>query len=455
MTVLKNVKAALKTDEQTIYTCPASTSAIVLSGIFSNGREGAVSTTVGWKDSSDSNIKTPIIDSVSTNANTTLGILAGKLILEAGDSIYGNITSGDEFVSEKVAGLLGYSWYGIIVRGTRKIIFGSASNQASKIYVSDNNGAWTLKYTASDTSTSFENSTYLSQRGYNRFADNGTVIAAVRTGGKIITSADAGNTWVERSSGITTDFIFIKWIAHLNLFIAGGASGVIFKGSADGNVWTSVGPNTSGVSFAAAETNGTTVVCAGSNTTTPVIYTTTDGTTWTSRTVTAVASSVVNGVSWNGSKFLITFYNLTNIRLSTDGTTWTDSTVSPNPSCSGTFGGYFVFASADTGGSADKIYASLNGTTWFEVLSSVETTTTGKFIIYDNKLYFISTQMAYTTDLINWTLSPLFYNYGVTANGIAFDSDGNLNAVSSNSIKKQPLITTTTNLTLSIMEQAI
>lgn len=454
MTVLKNVKAALSLSEQSIYTCPAGKNAVILSGTFANGRNGAVSTTVGWKDASDSDRKTPIIDSVSTNQNTTLGILTGKIILEEGDSVYAKITSGDEFEIETIPNTFGCSWYYIISRGTRRIVFGSASNQASKIYSSDNNGAWTLRYTASDTSTSFEKSTYIAANGYSRVADNGSVIVAVRTGGKIVTSADAGVTWTERTSGVSTDLISVKWISHLSLFVVCGENGTILKGSSDGAVWLSVGPNTSGVSFAAIETNGTIVICAGSNTTTPVIYTSTDLATWTSRTTTTVASSIVNGISWNGSKFLITLNNKTNTRLSSDGITWADGSVSVAASCQAAFGGYFITGSSAADSNADKLYVSSDGTTWFLAVSSIETTS-GKFITYDSKLYFISTQLIWTSDLNTWNKEPTFHNYIGTANDVVFDSNGKLNAVESTEIAKKPLITTTTNLTLAIMEQTI
>ena len=83
--VFKNFKLALGTSSATAYTCPASTTAIVLMLQVSNvdGKNEA-DATVTWTDSSDSDASTALVSSVPVPAESSLGVLSGKLVLEAG-----------------------------------------------------------------------------------------------------------------------------------------------------------------------------------------------------------------------------------------------------------------------------------------------------------------------------------------------------------------------------------
>lgn len=81
---------ALTTSNQTIYTCPASTSAIVtlLQAANVDGTN-SVDTTVTWTDASDSGTEFNLMKAIPVAGKTSVSALAGtgKLILNAGDTI--------------------------------------------------------------------------------------------------------------------------------------------------------------------------------------------------------------------------------------------------------------------------------------------------------------------------------------------------------------------------------
>lgn len=88
--ILKNARANLTNEYQTIYTCPGATSAIVVSLFFTN-IEGSntYSVTSQWRDSSDSNVATKIVSTITVPADSTLTALtkSAPLALEAGDTL--------------------------------------------------------------------------------------------------------------------------------------------------------------------------------------------------------------------------------------------------------------------------------------------------------------------------------------------------------------------------------
>jgi hypothetical protein len=83
----KNQRAAATGSLASVYACPASTTAIVLLAQATNVSTGAQAVTLCWYDSSASNVKTEIVKSLSVPQGSSVGLLAGKLVLEAGDYI--------------------------------------------------------------------------------------------------------------------------------------------------------------------------------------------------------------------------------------------------------------------------------------------------------------------------------------------------------------------------------
>lgn len=99
----KNARAALGTSSSTIYTCPAGTTAIIIGCQVANvDGTNSADATVTWTDSSAS-ATTHLVKTVPVPADASLGVIAGKLVLEAGDSIGGFASAaGDLEISVSV-----------------------------------------------------------------------------------------------------------------------------------------------------------------------------------------------------------------------------------------------------------------------------------------------------------------------------------------------------------------
>ena len=89
----KNARGALTNSLVTYYTTPGSTTSIVLLAQLTNvDNSGAQAGTVCWYDSSVS-VKTDLVKAISVLANAAVGVIAGKLVLEAGDYIQTSSTA--------------------------------------------------------------------------------------------------------------------------------------------------------------------------------------------------------------------------------------------------------------------------------------------------------------------------------------------------------------------------
>ena len=97
--VFKNFKLALGTDSATAYTCPAATTAIVLLLQVSNvDGVNEADATITWTDASDSGTSTALVSAVPVPAGSAIGVLSGKLVLEAGDAIKGLASAAGDLV---------------------------------------------------------------------------------------------------------------------------------------------------------------------------------------------------------------------------------------------------------------------------------------------------------------------------------------------------------------------
>ena len=89
----KNTGAALTSSLVTYYTTPGSTTTIVLLAQLTNvDNSGAQAGTVCWYDSS-AGTKYDLVKAVSVPSNAAVGVIAGKLVLEAGDYIQASSTA--------------------------------------------------------------------------------------------------------------------------------------------------------------------------------------------------------------------------------------------------------------------------------------------------------------------------------------------------------------------------
>lgn len=89
----------------TLYTCPTSTTAIILGIAIANKSAASVTVKVQMTDSSDSNATRMLLNDVSIPGNTTLEVLAGqKYVLEASDIL--KIQAGTASSLDAVLGLM-------------------------------------------------------------------------------------------------------------------------------------------------------------------------------------------------------------------------------------------------------------------------------------------------------------------------------------------------------------
>ena len=95
----KNFKGAMGTSAGVVYTCPAATTAIVLTIQVTNiNGVNEADASVSWTDSSDSGAETYLIKAAPVPAGSALGVLSGKLVLEAGDTIAGLASEASDLV---------------------------------------------------------------------------------------------------------------------------------------------------------------------------------------------------------------------------------------------------------------------------------------------------------------------------------------------------------------------
>ncbi len=78
----KNARAAATTGLATVYTVPAATTSIVLLAQATNVGSGAQAVTLCWYDGG---VKTELVKLLSVPEKAAVGLIAGKLVLEAGD----------------------------------------------------------------------------------------------------------------------------------------------------------------------------------------------------------------------------------------------------------------------------------------------------------------------------------------------------------------------------------
>jgi hypothetical protein len=83
----KNSRALIQTTTTTAYTCPASTVAIVIGCQVSNVSAASEEVSVWWTDDSAADAITRLVEDVVIPAKASLAPIAGKLVLEAGDTI--------------------------------------------------------------------------------------------------------------------------------------------------------------------------------------------------------------------------------------------------------------------------------------------------------------------------------------------------------------------------------
>ena len=84
----KNARQAIGTSYTTVYTCPSATQAVVVSVQAANiHATNTANISLQWLDSSASNAATRLISAFPIPINDAQSLLAGPLVLEAGDAL--------------------------------------------------------------------------------------------------------------------------------------------------------------------------------------------------------------------------------------------------------------------------------------------------------------------------------------------------------------------------------
>ena len=86
--VFKNARGVVATSYNTIYTCPANTVAIIIGAQAANVDPSATTeVSMQWLDASASNAATRLAHQTSIPTASSLGLVSGQFVLEAGDSV--------------------------------------------------------------------------------------------------------------------------------------------------------------------------------------------------------------------------------------------------------------------------------------------------------------------------------------------------------------------------------
>lgn len=199
---------------------------------------------------------------------------------------------------------------------------------------------------------------------------------------RVMTSAD-GITWTARTSAPTSNALWLDVTGFSGLAIAVGQAGnsslaKIMTSANDGSSWTAQTPASNPNPL-----NGVTAVSAGTHvgvgfqTSTSTIETSTNATSWTTRT--GPSDSQFYGVAWNGSIYVAVGMDLSSnlearIASSPTGTTWTARTADPvsagadGPNllsvAAGVSGGFVAVGRDNNSFSIPYIMYSAAGTTW-------------------------------------------------------------------------------------------
>lgn len=260
-----------------------------------------------------------------------------------GASEIGGVASNgtDLYVAVGDAGKLATSPDGIT--WTQRTSSFSTSNIASVAY---GNGVWVAVGEAGKLATSTDGITwtqrtsgqtaYLYEVAYGR-----GVWVTGGAGGVMSISTDPTSTWTSVSSTISNQVDFLAYAPFASVWVAGhdSLSTNSLASSSDGVAWTSRDPSvslTTGGQFDVAVSDSIIVVTTAGNATGAVqVMTTTDGITYTSRTIPSGTGNNTRAVASDGAgRFFMlvddgTINNSWATNYSTNGTTWTAGSTIP------------------------------------------------------------------------------------------------------------------------------
>lgn len=299
----KSLSLNLNTNYQSFGTVPAGKTWTIVSAVAANSTYGlsSLSANIRYLDASNSNTPVQLVNAVQVANSTSVSLLAGKVVLEAGDSVQGY---ANNFVLGQKMGSLPLSPTSLAYDGT-KFVAGGSTTTGRVMYSIDKGTTWTivdLGVAKTMSAVTYGNGTWVLHDGSNFW------------------SSTDGINWTIRTAATFTTCRKILWIPFLSMFIAVGSGGNIWT-SPDGTTWTS---RTSGVTTElwGIATDGTKVLVTGTTGATNVVsLTSTNGTSWTNQTTSVAGSSYCAYWSASYNAFLVGIDG--KVYSTTDGITYT------------------------------------------------------------------------------------------------------------------------------------
>lgn len=206
------------------------------------------------------------------------------------------------------------------------------------------------------------------------------------------------------------------------VFVTVGSSGVMVKGTIDGDTWTSLSSPTGSGLYSIKYADNLWVAVGEGGT----IVTSPDLSTWTTRT--SGTSGIIYSVDYGDGKW-VACGGSGKVMTSTDGATWTVATTSPAVALWRIryFGGQWIIAS-----SGNRVFTSTDAVTWTSRTIAMASTAVVRGIAYDGSTYVITGGVSGSAPKINtssdgatWTARTFPSSlagkaYSVTHNGSLF-----------------------------------
>lgn len=228
-----------------------------------------------------------------------------------------------------ITGVVGSSQYVVPFSSIKEVTFGQSTSVVAFPPVSDGYNFVVYDQAESDimSATPYPNSTYsdvyttevssTTISNNNARYENGLFLITSSANSHIYKFQTVGGTI---TTGTASNARCVRWFAPMNAWVSGGSSGVIYT-STDGSSWTS---RTAPASFNinAIATDGTTLVVAGAS---GNLYTTTStnpaSISWTSRT-SSFGTTIIRDLEYHGG-YWVAVADAGKVAYSTNATSWT------------------------------------------------------------------------------------------------------------------------------------
>lgn len=181
----------------------------------------------------------------------------------------------------------------------------------------------------------------------------------------VLTSVDTIN-WVQSTTPTTDSMLAVTCHPVTFLYVAVGDTGTGIT-SADGTTWNLIANTQAADTLQDITFDNSLYVAVGGNAPTPIIVTSPDATTWTSRAIPAGITARINGVTFGNGVFVIVTSG-GEVATSADGITWTDhGTITANSLEEVIFDGtQFI-----TVGFAATVFTSPDGINWTDMSPNI------------------------------------------------------------------------------------